>query len=106
MEDIPLIDLLDRTRLALLAGDLAALPDLAARTEAALQDLHLTDAGSVARIAQAAERNAACLNAAGAGLRAARQKLAEIGHLTRSVGYDGAGRRVGIGGPAELARRL
>ncbi len=102
----PLAVLLDRTRAALIAGDLAALPALTVATEAALAGWRPANGAELTALAAAAERNARCLSAAGAGLRAARSRLAEIAAAGRSIGYDVEGRRVGLPAPATLARRF
>ncbi|MFT4149079.1 MAG: hypothetical protein QM656_02700 [Paracoccaceae bacterium] len=97
--------LLDRTRAALRAGNLAALPALAEETRIALEALP-RDPARLAGLAARAARNAACLEAAAAGLRAARTRLTEIGTLRRSIGYDGKGRRVDVPAPSGVVRRI
>lgn len=97
--------LLDRTRAALRAGNLAEIPKLTAETEAALDRLP-DDPAALAALATAAARNAACLTAALAGVRAARARLVEIGNLRRSIGYDGNGRRRDLAVASDPLRRL
>ena len=87
--------LLDDTRRAILAGELAALPALGADLAAAIETLPPTDAASAQAIRAKAERNLACLDAASHGVRAARRRLAEIRQATAGtvVVYDDQGRR-------------
>lgn len=97
---------LERTRVALVAGDLSALAGLAVETEAALSRLHPCDEAQLAVLATAAGQNARCLSAAAAGLAAARVRLAEIAAEGRALGYDGTGQRIGLPDRSLLSRRF
>lgn len=94
---------LQEVYLALRAGDLAGLAELCDRTEAALAGLPgLADARSAERLRELARRNAACLDAAARGIRAARRRVAEIRDAqTGTRTYDGKGRYQVIAGPAD-----
>lgn len=98
-------ELLDRSRAAVMAGDFDALAGLAAETDAALQRFRPRDGAELTSLVRKAAQNAAMLQAAAAGLRAARDRLREIGTLQRSIGYDGQGRRVGHQTGGALTRR-
>lgn len=102
---------LDRMRTALLAGDLASLPELAEALErlvpAAAGD------GAVPRAAleslrARAQAAAAMLEATARGLRAARRRIEEVARAGQGLAtYDRSGQRSRIGAaPADLARRL
>jgi hypothetical protein len=90
---------------ALVRGDLDGVASTYALTESILADLRLTDAAVGRRLQSKAERNAACLLAAGRGVRAARRRMEEIGPNARSETYDARGRKssllVGVHGLAE-----
>lgn len=105
MQPSEIESILERTRVALRTGDLAALPALTSETEAALAHLP-QDKATLAALSASAARNAACLSAAMSGLRAARARLAEIGNLARSMGYDGNGRRRELPVSSGVVRRL
>ena len=94
------------TRKAVMTGDIAALADLARRTERALGDFVPEDAVALDVLRRQAEGNARCLGAALAGLRAARTRLTEIARLTTTIGYDDRGQRRSLPSPEGLARRL
>lgn len=71
--------------------------------ETILEDLRQLEPVSFARIRRLAQRNAACLEAAALGLRAARRRLAEIAAAGRSDTYDRCGMRSAL--PVEGAGR-
>ena len=102
----PLLALLERTRAAVLSGDLVELSRLTPATESALAAYRPQDAAELAALASAAARNAQCLAAAGNGIRAARARLEDIAAARRNIGYDGEGRRIDIARPGTLARRF
>jgi len=84
---------------ALREGEFSRLDDLSNRTEAAMSQLSgPLDGDSAKRLREMARRNAACLDAAARGIRAARRRLADIRDAqsgTRT--YDGLGQRRLIG---------
>ena len=88
-------DLLDRAAEALLTGDLAALGALAPRLEAAAMQPP-ADRGAAERVQQKALRNARLLVAAGRGVKAARNRMAEITRGTTLTTYDAFGRKAAI----------
>lgn len=79
--------------LALRAGDLARLEELCTRTEVALARISgAPDARMAERLRHLAQRNAACLDAAARGIRAARRRVVEIRDAqTGTRTYDGNG---------------
>ena len=89
------------TAKAIRVGDLAAMADLAERTESALADLDpQTDAKRLKALRDLAGRNALGLEAAVKGVRAARRRLAEVTSARDGVQtYDNAGNTQKIGGP-------
>jgi len=88
-------DLLDRAAEALLTGDLAALDALAPRLEAAAAEPP-ADRTAAERVQQKALRNARLLEAAGRGVKAARNRLAEITRGSTLTTYDAFGRKSAI----------
>lgn len=95
---------LDEVMAALKGGDLAGLGALVPRLEGALAT---ADPARLARLQRRGAEVAACLAAAGRGLLAARQRLAELrrgGAVLRT--YDRSGRRCDIAAPAMPARRF
>ncbi|MEY4696962.1 MAG: hypothetical protein RIT14_1390 [Pseudomonadota bacterium] len=85
---------LGRLRAALRAADFAALEGITTEIAALTGQIGRgADPAALRRIARLAEANAACLTAAGRGIRAARRRLAELGAGRRLVTYDGAGQR-------------
>jgi hypothetical protein len=98
---------LDAAFEALKRGDIAGVCATYAVTESILTDLRVTDAAVGRRLQSKAERNAACLLAAGRGVRAAMRRLQEIGPNARSETYDARGRKSALGtGNHGLAERL
>jgi hypothetical protein len=94
--------LLDQTRDAVLAGDLTALSDLAPLVEAEVADLPRLDAADAGRLQRKADRNARLLQAATAGIRAARDRVEEIFNGPTLTTYDARGRRAAIAPPSRL----
>ena len=94
---------------AVTRGDLASLAGLTRDLEAALPGTGArSQAATAARILALAHRNAACLEAAQRGLRAARRRVSEIGAARAGlVTYDGSGATQRLGRPAgTLAHRV
>ncbi|NGM44384.1 hypothetical protein G5B31_02405 [Rhodobacter sp. SGA-6-6] len=85
--------ILDRSREALAAGDLAALAGLAAETEAALADAGCCGRALAGRLAEKARRNERLIAAALAGVRAARRRAQDLTDQGRFSTYDAGGRR-------------
>lgn len=90
---VPLESLLDQAADALLAGDLAALSDLAPRIEAAAPP---QDPGTLERLRAKARRNARLLDAAMRGVKAARHRVAEITRGPTLTTYDARGQKAEI----------
>lgn len=86
---------------AVRTGNFAVMANLAAQTESALQALTPdVDASRLAALRDLAHRNAAGLEAAGRGVRAARRRVKEIAAVrTGGKTYDNAGNTQKIGGP-------
>lgn len=97
--------LLDHTRDALVAGDMAELADLAERVEALALALPQLDRPTAERLRQKADRNTRLLQAAQRGVRAARQRILEIHAGPMLSTYDVHGRREVIQGPSLLLPR-
>jgi hypothetical protein len=100
-------DALDAAFEALLRGDLSSVSSTYTLTESILEQLRVTDATVARNLLSKAERNAACLLAAGRGVRAARRRLEEIGPNARSETYDAKGRKSSLlSRKHDLAERL
>lgn len=85
---------LDRIYHALRSGKLDGLGAATLALEAELARLGPIDAAGLERLRQRARRNAACLDAAARGVRAARRRLTEIRTIESGLGtYDDKGRR-------------
>lgn len=98
---------LDAAFEALRRGDLASVCATYAVTDSILSGLRVTDAAIGRRLQSKAERNAACLLAAGRGVRAARRRLEEIGPDAKIETYDARGRRSPlVSGRHDLAERF
>ncbi len=104
--------LLEEERAVLRAGELERLHDIVSRKERlaaevadAATDLPRSDAEALGRMAR---RNVELLEAAGAGLRAAIDSVAERARLARGFDtYDASGNRNSLGGgPRSLQRRF
>jgi hypothetical protein len=102
----PLEDLLDQAFAALLAGDLAALTGLDAQIDAAAGTLPTLGEATARRLQRKAERNAKLLQAAGRGLRAARDRMADIVSGSRLTTYDAQGRKSALAGPTRALGRF
>ena len=102
----PLDDLLDLTRDALLAGDLAALAGLDDRLSAVANALPALGLATARRLQHKAERNARLLQAAGRGLRAARDRMDEIAAGCGLATYDAKGRKAALPGPTRALGRF
>lgn len=100
--------LLDRGHAALREGRFRDLADLAAALSGTIPDLSGLDAAQLTAVRTLAQRNAACLLAAGRGLRSARRRIAEIQTLAAgSTAYDRDGRRTEpSAGPRQMSRRF
>lgn len=107
----PLLAVLDRLHAAVMRGDLASLAVLAAEVEAQLPDgaapVPLPQPAAE-RLRHAALRNAACLEAAARGVRAARRRLEETRAAAQGLRtYDMAGRPQMVAtAAAAVARRV
>ncbi len=100
--------LLDLVHLAVLAADYPSLAELEGDLvrEMGRSDFRLT-AAELKMIQQKALRNAACLKAAGRGIKAARQRLSDIrSAASRLVTYDRSGKRAEFSESRNLAQRL
>lgn len=99
--------LLDRTRAALLSGDLMEVARLAPMIEAGLLAPLRDDPVALGRLRASAERNAALLSAAMKGVTSARRRMAEVAQGPRLSTYDASGRLGRIGAdPAPGTRRI
>ena len=85
---------LDRVYQVLRSGTLEGLAAATQALEAELARLDPLDAAGLDLLRHKAQRNAACLDAAARGVRAARRRLAEIRTIESGLGiYDDKGRR-------------
>jgi len=102
------IEVLDQMHAAILAADFAALADLTPALESCLDAVQGLQNGALARKIRAkAERNAACLQASGRGVRAAQRRLTDLRNAGSSFStYDGSGRRETHGLTNNFARRF
>lgn len=100
--------LMDQLHTAILMADYPALATLSPAVETALAGLVAEgDAAFLARVRKKAERNAACAQAAGRGVRAAIRRLAEVQqNASGLMTYDEKGNRALRNGTAEMTRRL
>lgn len=92
-----IITLLGEMRAAILRADFPALEHLAAALEAEQAGLTGLSPESLQRIARIAADNAACLEAAAGGLRAARRRIGEIVTAAAGSTYDSQGRKLTLG---------
>ncbi len=102
---LALEDILDQTRDALVAGDLAALASLAPRVAALADSLADLDPRAAQRLHRKASRNAQLLQAAARGLRAAQGRFGEIVAGPTLTTYDSRGRKEAIAPLSALAPR-
>jgi hypothetical protein len=107
MQDNAIERLLDQMHAAILVSDFKTMNEVAPDLEKALADLRAPDAALLQRITGKAQRNAACLKAAGRGVRAALRRLTEVRQNAAGlVTYDGTGKRAKLSMPGKLARRF
>lgn len=101
-------NLMDKMHRAIVAGDFVQMQALTPELEAAVSGLKPDPARrSVARLQAKAKRNTAAALAAGKGVRAAIQRLAEVRENAAGLmTYDENGKRPASGGGGELSRRL
>ena len=99
-------DLLDQTRDALLSGNLAALAGLDIQLAAEAGKLPPLDSVAARRLQSKAQRNARLLQAAGRGLRAARDRMTEIASIPGLATYDAQGRKAAIPAPSQALGRF
>lgn len=100
-------DLLDHVQEALIAGELSRLVGLDQQIQTLTAQLPRLDRPSAERLRRKADRNARLLLAAQRGIKAARQRLADIGSAAELSTYDARGRREVISAPsAFLPRRV
>jgi len=99
---------LDRVYQVLRSGKLEGLAAATQALEAELARLDPLDAAGLDLLRHKAQRNAACLDAAARGVRAARRRLAEIRTIESGLGtYDDKGRRDELPGLSiRLTQRL
>lgn len=99
---------LDRVYHALRSGRLEGLAAASQALETELARLDPADGAGLEVLRHKAQRNAACLEAAARGVRAARRRLAEIRMIESGSGtYDDKGRRDELPGlPIRLTQRL
>lgn len=92
-------DLLDRERVALLAGDLGTVARLAEEKERLVQSLEGSGHGALADLQEKASRNQELLHSAVAGIRAVAERLAALREARETFStYDSSGRRLNVHG--------
>jgi hypothetical protein len=102
-----LLERLDRLHHALRRGDLAALATLAEDIDGLCTAAGPVSPDDAALLRRAAERNAAALDAAARGVRAARQRLRDIRAARSGLRtYDRDGRGQTLAAASEPGRRL
>jgi len=99
---------LDQMHSAILQADFAALAPLTPVLENALiAAQNLRDPEILRRLSQKASRNAACLLAAGRGVRAAQRRMRELKDASTGFAtYDGRGKRAQHGLASQLTKRF
>ncbi len=99
--------ILDMMHSAILSADFAALAALTPNLETAVSAAETArDLALLRRISAKANRNAACLLAAGRGVRAAQRRIAELRDAARGFAtYDGQGRRAQHDVSSHVSRR-
>ncbi len=102
------LTLLDQAYEAILKSDFAALPEISARLEHALDSgAARLDEEALRRIRRKADRNAVVLLAAQRGIRSARRRLEEVRSAASGlVTYDRQGKRAAVSEAHQLAQRL
>ncbi|MDM7931836.1 hypothetical protein [Tabrizicola sp.] len=98
-------DLLDQTRDAVLAGDIASLARLAPQVEAVVNGLPQLDAKTAEGLREKAKRNVKLIKAASRGVRAAQARMVEITSGPTLTTYDALGRKKAIAPLSQLAAR-
>ena len=101
------LELLDRIHSAILVADFALLEHLSPALETSMAATQtMRGSALLTQIKAKAERNAACLVAAGRGVRAAQRRLAEIRDAAQGFStYNGRGHRAQHGQQSSFARR-
>jgi hypothetical protein len=101
------LELLDRIHSAILVADFALLEHLSPALETSMAAAQtMRESALLTQIKAKAERNAACLVAAGRGVRAAQRRLAEIRDAAQGFStYNGRGHRAQHGQQSSFARR-
>jgi hypothetical protein len=99
--------ILDQMHGAILRADFARLGSLAPLLETALTEVaSLRDTARLQRLRGKAERNEACLLAAGRGVRAAGRRFKELRDAASGlITYDGKGKRADLGYYSSVTRR-
>lgn len=102
------IELLDQIHAAIMVADFQSLANLTPALEQSLSKItNLDDKHLLASIRSRSERNAACLLAAGRGVRAAQRRLHEVRQAKNGFStYDDRGQRAQHGLPTSFARRF
>jgi predicted membrane metal-binding protein len=100
--------LLDQIHQAILAADFAALMVLSPELERAFAGAaQQREVAVLRRLKTKAERNAACLLAAGRGVRAAKNRITELREISAgSHTYNGRGQRTDLGTNPRLMGRF
>ncbi len=99
--------LLDEMHAAILVADFPTLGQLTPLLEASFAGLQRPNEAVLLRISRRVARNAACLQAAGRGVRAAHRRLTELRqNASGLMTYTGAGKRAQYAAPGPLTRRL
>lgn len=110
MADLDALEtILDRTRAALMAGDITALEGMAADAEAALTAaVGHCDRTTAERLAEKARHNEQLIGAAMKGIRAAQRRAQDLTDRGRFSTYDSGGQRgqPGLAPQGAAARRL
>lgn len=106
--DTSLEQLLDRAHGAVMAANYSVLAGLGQELETELARFDPGhDADLLRRVSRKAERNAACLLAAGRGIRSAVRRLEDVRQAAKGlVTYDGHGKRSEAGGNCQIIQRL
>ena len=101
------LDLLDQIHSAILVANFDLLEQLTPALETSMMAIpSMTQTSLLAAIKAKAERNAACLMAAGRGVRAAQRRVAEIRDAAAGFStYDTRGKRAQHALPSSFARR-